>query len=244
MRVRVEQHERQHDRTDMGGSMTTLATQTIDRLETAMRHLEDMYGYVTNADLQGHARSSMLTELGSVILEATKAADATIALFHDTLASLPPSPRSRWPLPRVDAISSKASPSSPPGTTHLPCPSNSTADLDQASVVTAESPPRRRKVDDADLPLVHPPPSISKIPPKQRHLNRPSSPPKPTAAALLCPTTRQLLMDLHVEFHAKKAEFKNLRRRVGDAKRHTKMHIQDHTHVLRGLERLQHDMPL
>ncbi|RHZ01980.1 hypothetical protein DYB37_008501 [Aphanomyces astaci] len=72
--------------TDMGGSMTTLATQTIDRLETAMRHLEDMYGYVTNADLQGHARSSMLTELGSVILEATKAADATIALFHDTYA--------------------------------------------------------------------------------------------------------------------------------------------------------------
>ncbi|RHZ04081.1 hypothetical protein DYB31_013168 [Aphanomyces astaci] len=144
----------------MGGSMTTLATETIDRLETTMRHLEDMYGYVTNADLQGHARTSMLTELGSVILEATKAADATIALFHDTYA------------------------------------------------------------------------------------NRPSSPPKPTAAALLSPTTRQLLMDLHVEFHAKKAEFKNLRRRVGDAKRHTKMHIQDHTHVLRGLERLQHDMPL
>ncbi|CAK4081441.1 unnamed protein product [Aphanomyces euteiches] len=61
-----------------------LAIQTMDRLENAMRRLEDIYAYVTNAEAQAHARVSTLAELGKYILEAKKAADGTIEVFQHT----------------------------------------------------------------------------------------------------------------------------------------------------------------
>ncbi|CAK4137480.1 unnamed protein product [Aphanomyces euteiches] len=53
-------------------------------LQNAMRRLEDIYAYVTNAEAQAHARVSTLAELGKYILEAKKAADGTIEVFQHT----------------------------------------------------------------------------------------------------------------------------------------------------------------
>ncbi|ETW06495.1 hypothetical protein H310_02738 [Aphanomyces invadans] len=233
-------HGRQHVRAEVGITTPALATQAIDRLENAMRLLEDVYGYVTNAEMQGHARTSMLAELGSLIIEAKKAADCTIALFHDTLAHLPTPPSPPRALPHKDVP--EAVPSTLTSSPSISCHLVDDED-DFEPNTTSQSPPRRKVAAASDLPDVKPPITKNLPSPKQRQLKAPSPPKAAMSHARLDSKNARLWKDLHAEFHAKKAELKQLRRRIGDAERLTKTQIHDHTQALRGLERLQLDLP-
>ncbi|KAF0738354.1 hypothetical protein Ae201684_005791 [Aphanomyces euteiches] len=187
-----------------------LAIQTMDRLENAMRRLEDIYAYVTNAEAQAHARVSTLAELGKYILEAKKAADGTIEVFQHTLQ-----------------VDSEPSPITP----KILTAENS------FSVASYEIPEHKEA---HELPRVK---SIKKSPsPKNRRLNMTRKSSFLEDNCQLRENELHLLKALHAEFHAKKAEFKMLRRRVDDAEKRTKVRLQDDESTLRSLHRLKLDL--
>ncbi|KAG9399146.1 hypothetical protein AC1031_012107 [Aphanomyces cochlioides] len=203
-----------------------LATQTMDRLENAMRRLEDIYAYVTNAEAQAHARVSTLAELGKYILEAKKAADGTIEVFQHTLQSIrshPPSPP-RFSPPRIPSPLPRVA-------------SNEWPDVTDQRPIEDEIPEHKEA---HELPRVK---SIKKSPsPKNRRLNMTRKSSFLDDNGQLRENELHLLKELHAEFHAKKAEFKMLRRRVDDAEKRTKVRLQDDESTLRSLHRLKLDL--
>ncbi|KAF0682474.1 Aste57867_25426 [Aphanomyces stellatus] len=198
----------------------------MDRLENAMRLLEDMYGYVTNAEAQAHARASSLAELGRYILEAKKAADGTITLFQDTLLTL------RQPSYTDERDVERRQDRRSPDRRDLHTP-------DDYPPPSPRTPPPPHK-DASELPdvKVASPPKKKAPSPKQRKLTKSHFP----KDGLMREKELRLLNDLHTEFHAKKAEFKMLRRRLGDAERVAKARIHDDTAVLKSFQRLQGEL--
>ncbi|EQC39145.1 hypothetical protein SDRG_03351 [Saprolegnia diclina VS20] len=196
----------------------------IERWQNALRMLEDVYCALTTMDEQsGGGRSKGLSRLGACILEVRNAADEAIAAL--TAHAIGP-----CVLPDGEGASElqdeMIQQDTRPVLQTLPSPVHSHDDT-KAEAKLERSPLKQLR----DVKVTRKAPNSPK-----------RSPVKQGLRAYENDRDRQLVADLHAEFHEKKAAFQLLRWRVHAAENVARSHVEEEKVALQRLQRLKLDL--